>query len=377
MRLTKYLVFPLLAVLCGCGKFFPDSTNPPGSTGNVIYIANMQANSVAAFSVSTTTGALTAVTNGTTTVAAGPTTLVPTPAGTFLYVGGQSGNIVAYTINSDGTLTAVNSGSPVASGFSPTSMAIDSTGTWLLAVDGQTGTISEFKINATTGVLTAATPPTIALDQPASPSQVYFTPNNQFVYVALQTGGVDAFTFSSSTGALANRQLLPTKAGTAGPNADLAVFADPNTKFLFVGETVINAVRVFTIGTNGALTEISGSPFTTGLGPSAFAMDSTGGFLYVANRGASRISGYALGVNGTLTALSSSPFTTGAFTSVTGPQTMTLDQSGKFLAVVSAGGGPDLQIFSFDATTAGKLNSVATASTGTDPVQAVAVVSAK
>jgi len=378
MRFTKYLLFPLLAVLCGCGKFFVDTTNPPGSTGNIIYIANSQASSVAGFSVSTTAGTLTALNNGNTfSVAAGPTTLVATPSGSFLYVGGQSGNIVAYTINADGTITAVNNGSPVASGFSPTSMVIDSTGTWLLAVDGISGSIFEFQINATTGVLTAANPATIPLDQPASPSQVYITPNNQFAYVALQTGGVDVFTFNSTSGALTNRLLLKPTTGTGGPNADLAVLADPNTKFLFVGETGINAVRVFTIGTGGALVEVSGSPFTTGAGPSAFAMDSTGSFLYVATRGAGKISGFSLGVNGTLTALSSSPFTAGTFTSVTGPQTMTLDPSGKFLAVVSAGGGPDLQIFSFDAATSGKLDSVATASTGSDPVQAVAVTAVK
>jgi 6-phosphogluconolactonase (cycloisomerase 2 family) len=101
-------------------------------------------------------------------------------------------------------------------------------------------------------------------------------------------------------------------------------------------------------------------------------MDSTGAFLYVANKTASNISGFSLGINGGLTALASSPFTAG-----TTPIAMTLDQTGKYLAVVSTGGSPDLRIFSFDATTGGKLDTVASATTGTDPVNAIAVVSAK
>jgi hypothetical protein len=40
---------------------------------------------------------------------------------------------------------------------------------------------------------------------------------------------------------------------------------------------------------------------------------------------------------------------------------------------VSSGGNPDLSAFSFDTTTLGKLDSVLTASTGTDPVSASAI----
>jgi 6-phosphogluconolactonase (cycloisomerase 2 family) len=302
-------------------------------------------------------------------VAAVPTALAATPSGSFLYVGGQSGAIYVYTINADGSLVKANNGAAVATGFSPVSIAIDSTGTWLFSVDSNSTTLFEYQINSTTGVLTAGNPAAIALDQPGSPFQVYITPNNQLLYIPLQTGGVDIFTFNSTTGAIGNRQLLKP---ITSPNADFAALADPKTQFLFVAETGLNGVRVFSVGTNGALTELAGSPYTTGLGPTALSMDSTGAYLYVANKGANNISGFSLGVNGGLTILPTSPFTAG-----TTPYAMTLDQTGKYLAVISAGGNPDLQVFSFDATTGGKLDPVAHATTGTDPVNAIAIVSAK
>lgn len=370
MRSAKFLLFPLLALMCGCGKFFVNPVNPPGSNSNFLYVANSAGSSVGAFSVGTA-GALTGLTGSPFSVAGTtptPSALAATPGGTFLYIGGPSGNIFVYAINADGTLVVANGGNAVAIGFSPKSITIDSTGGWLFAVDPVIGSVFEYQINATTGVLTAANPATIALD-PGVPNQIYITPNNQLLYVSLQTGGVSIFTFNSTTGALA---AFPRLNPLASGNADFAVLADPGTKFLFVAETGVNGVRALSIGANGALTELAGSPYKTGLGPTALAMDSTGAFLYVANKTASNISAFSLGITGVLSPLASSPFTAG-----TTPVAMTLDQTGKFLAVVSSGGTPDLQVFSFDATTAGKLVAVSNATTGTDPVNAVAIASAK
>ena len=368
MRPLKYLAFPLIVLLCGCGKFFTDDTGGGGggtSTSNYLYVANSTGSSLGAFSVSTA-GALTALNGGATySVPAAPSALAANASGTLLYVGSQNGAIYLYAIASDGTLTA--SSGAVATGLAPTSMAIDSTGTWLLTVDASTGMVSVYQINASTGAL--ATPAQVALDA-GTPSQLYFTPNNGFVAVALQTGGVDMFTFDSATGALTNRLILHPLNLTQ--NADVAVKADPLSKFMYVAETGANGVRAFTIGSDGSLTQLTGSPFATGIGPAALATDSAGKFLYVANKSANNISGFSIGTTGTLTALTGSPFTAG-----TTPIAITLDQTGNFLGVVSSGGNPDLQLYSFDTTTAGKLDAVSHANTGTDPVNAVGVASAK
>jgi 6-phosphogluconolactonase len=148
-----------------------------------------------------------------------------------------------------------------------------------------------------------------------------------------------------------------------GPNApsgianqDLGLAVNPTSTALFVGET--NAgVRVFTIGANSTFTEIGGSPFKAGGQPRSLAFDGTGDFLYVANATDNAISGYSVLASGTLTAITGSPFSSvGAQ-----PQALALDQSKKFLLSANLGRNPDLQLFSFDSTTAGKLDPAATA----------------
>ncbi|HVC89889.1 MAG TPA: hypothetical protein VND66_04615, partial [Acidobacteriaceae bacterium] len=55
------------------------------------------------------------------------------------------------------------------------------------------------------------------------------------------------------------------------------------------------------------------------------------------------------------------------------PTAISLDSTGKYLLVINAGGSPDLQVFSFDATIGGKLDSVVSTATGTDPAGAIAL----
>jgi DNA-binding beta-propeller fold protein YncE len=210
-----------------------------------------------------------------------------------------------------------------------------------------------FSINTSTGLLTQAG--TLALDA-GSPSGITFTPDNTKMYVALNTGGVDIFTFSASSGVL-------NKTGNLSPkqnlNADFGVAVDPANKYLFVTETGINAVRVLSIGTNGALTELSGSPYTTGLGPNGVLVDTTGSYVYVANSTDSTISGFLLSGTGALTQISGSTFPSIG----TGPVSLAEDATKTYIGVANSGGSPDLQVFTFSTTTPGALTTYA-ATTG-------------
>jgi hypothetical protein len=55
---------------------------------------------------------------------------------------------------------------------------------------------------------------------------------------------------------------------------------------------------------------------------------------------------------------------------------LTEDGLENYILVVDSGGSPDLEAYTFDTTTAGKLDSALSSSTGTDPVQAVAIAAA-
>jgi 6-phosphogluconolactonase len=371
MRVFQFLCMAGVLLLCSCGtgKFFPpvDDSGGGGNTnsGNYIYVANSSTtvSSIAGFSIAN--NALNNLANSPYATGLPPNVLAVTPKDTFLYMGSISGGVYVYTINNDGTLTLGNNSSPVLTGVSPLAMRIDPTGQWLLIADASPS-ISIFAINASTGALTTQGN-ALGLD-PGTPANLLVTPNGQFVFVSLQTGGVDILTFNTTSGVITKlNQILNPKNSN---NADFGLASDPGSKYLFVTETGINAVRVLNINTTGSstLTELATSPVQTGLGPTQVIVETSGSYLYVTNRTDGTVSGFVLAANGALTPLSGSPYTTGS-----APVDMVEDKTGKYIAVACVGGNPDMQVFSIDTTTPGKLDSFASKTTGTDPTLASAI----
>jgi 6-phosphogluconolactonase (cycloisomerase 2 family) len=368
---SAHRVFSVFLLLCvaGCGKFFVPETNPnpPSGSGNYLYVANGTAGSVTGFSIGTSS--LSNISNSPYTLGVAPSAIAITPTGSYVYVSTLAGAIYGYSVASSGVLSLLNGGNALITGVSPTALRVDPSGQWLIAAD-PSPQAWVFSINTSTGALTQQGNP-LALD-PGSPYRVLFTPSNGLVYISLGTGGVDICTFNASTGALTKtNQILRPKAAAY---ADQGLATDPAGAYLFVAEIGASAVRVLSIATNGSLTEVSGSPFKTGVGPNAVAVDSTGSYVYVANRADGTISAFSLAAStGVLTAISGSPFATG-----TGPVDLSEDTSDKYLAVTCIGGSPDLQVFTIGtatATTPGGLTSFATAKAST-PSGALGVVAA-
>lgn len=365
---------------CGSGKFFipvcqayntcsgtgtgsgTGSGSGSSTYGSYAYVANSNIGTLAGFPVPT--AAFTSISGKGYSLGATPIALAATPKGTFLYVAITAGSVFAYAIGTNGALTLANSGSPVTSTLNPTWMTVDPSGNWLFMVSNSSPQLLIFQINPSTGVLTQTSQGTVALDT-GNPTQIYVTPNNKYVYVGLGSGGMDGFAFDSFSGTVSNQ--IHVRPLLNGASADNTIGADNKSAFLFVGEAG-SGIRVLNIGTNGTLTEVSGSPFASQLGPKSIVVDPSNTYVYVANSTANVITGYTLGTSGTLTPLSSSPFTTGSQ-----PSALSLDSTGKYLFVISYGGGPDLQVFSFDSTTGGKLDSVASVATGTDPAGAISL----
>jgi 6-phosphogluconolactonase len=79
---------------------------------------------------------------------------------------------------------------------------------------------------------------------------------------------------------------------------------DPSGKFLYVANSGSNNVSVFSIGSTGALTAISGSPFSAGTAPIGLSITGTDKVEYVANMGSNNVSAYSLNTaTGVLTAV--------------------------------------------------------------------------
>ena len=371
-----------LLVLCGCGNFFT-SQNSSGSSsgtgttgtttgntasGDVLYVANATASTLTGYLVSTA-GALTTVSGSPYALADEvPTSMAITPGNTFVYVGTDLG-IVGYLIGTNGVLTALtlNGSTALAQDvLAPTAMVVDTTGNYLFAagIDLSSGTntpeVAVYQIDSSNGTLTELTGSPLAVPNgngstTSAPTQLYVAPNDAYVYLTLGSGGTDILNFTESTGALgslaSNNLISLTKNGSSQNN----VVANAASTQLFMTE-IGAGVRVFNLGKGGVPTEIAGSPFAAGTGPTGIALNAAGTDLYVTNKGDGTISGYTIAATGTvgaLTQLSSSPYAAGSL-----PFSLSLDQSGSFLAVANSGGSPDLGVYSFDTKTAGKLDSV-------------------
>jgi 6-phosphogluconolactonase (cycloisomerase 2 family) len=290
--------------------------------GNGVLYAAVAGSGIFGLSINGSTGVPSLVNTNALVQDVAPIAITIDPSGKYLLVAGLANGAAAvgeYAINSDGTLSEVG-GSPVSitfpSGTDTTNLSI---------------------------------------------TNMAVAPNSSYVFVTMGQLGVAPLPFNTSGSLSGNNAVIIGPKQTSGiSNQDLGVAVNPTSSALFVGET--NAgVRVFTIGSNSAFTEISGSPFAAGGQPRSLAFDSTGDYLYAANASDNNISGYSVLASGSLTALSGSPFSSVG----SQPNALALDQSKKFLIEANLGGSPDVQVFSFDATTAGQLDPGATATNAT------------
>jgi 6-phosphogluconolactonase len=351
-------------LLAGCGDFFNKDTGGGGggSTGSYTYVGT-QSGVLVGYSVSTT-GALATLSGSPNQFAtAGINSLAVTPANTFLYAGVSGIGVYGLGIASTGVTTLINT-TALVQDVAPSALTIDPSGKYVLVAGLADGVpaVGEYLINSD-GTLTEVTGSPISITfksgtdtSNASVTNIAVAPNSSYVFVTLGQLGVAPLPFNTSGSLSANTVILGPNAPSGIANQDLGLAVNPTSTALFIGET--NAgVRVFTIGANSTFTEIGGSPFKAGGQPRSLAFDGTGDFLYVANATDNAISGYSVLASGTLTAITGSPFSSvGAQ-----PQALALDQSKKFLLSANLGRNPDLQLFSFDSTTAGKLDPAATA----------------
>jgi 6-phosphogluconolactonase len=389
MNLGKWARIFLAAapLLSGCKGFWDVPSGSGGSggggtTSGVFYVLNQKTAQIVGYTIASGAKTLTAVPNSPYTLGTTiPYSLAISPNGGFLYVGTVVG-IFVYSVGSDGSLTILNGGQVISSDFAFT-MQLDPSGSWLIDAVSGIGAVNAIPLDPTTGlVLSGATEQSVIVPSTAV-RRVTITQAgapNPYVFVAMGAGGtaVIPFTATSSTNPFGTVSVInPINTTTGG---SIAVAVDLSRQLLYVGETVAvsgsnpGGLRVFAIGANSTMSEISGSPYPSGgVGPGAILP--TSNYVYVANSSVTgsstgNIQGFAVTTTGTVYSLTSVSTIAAGLTTIA----MAEENTGTYLLAVNEGGGPDLNVFTFDATTAGKLDSYTTASTGSDPVQPVAVV---
>lgn len=227
------------------------------SSGSFLYVANSGSFDISVFSINSSTGALTLVSQtGGATAGIGMSALNMelSPSGKTLWVTGQVGTqgfIQEFPV-SNGVIGAPVAGSPFLTGNGPYGLAIDSGGTHLYTANKIDNSISAFSINSS-----------------------------------------GALTLISTTGET-----------FTGP---VALFIDKSGKYMYVANQQSSGnLAAYSIGSDGGLTLLTNSPFATGPQPSFITGDSSGKYLFVGNQSTPVIQSFSLDPGtGTLTSVNS------------------------------------------------------------------------
>ena len=364
-RLLAALVTVSLLGATGCGGFFTKDGGSGTGTGtgggstsgvNRVYVLAATAETISGFTIGT--GTFTAVPGNPLSDSFAPQAAAITPNGKYLYAAGP-GSLNVYTVGSDGSLTQETA----AYLASVVSLAISPDGQWMFGLDALNQVLDEWQINSD-GTLNTMTPVTYSTAGGVlTPRALTISPSGAFIFAALGTAGEAGFTLNTTTGAALQAQ---TFAAVDSQTSDSALAVNSASTLLFLARSgTSGGLSVYTIGSDGSITGVAGSPYTIGTGASSIALEGTGKYVYVANRADSTISGFLIGTGGVLSALAGSPFVAGSQVTSIG-----FDTTGTYMVAASQGGSPDLALYSLDATVPGKLDTAATASVGTSPTGA-------
>ncbi len=216
-----------------------------------------------------------------------------------LYVANQASNtVVHFAVASDGTLTQKDT---LTTSDPPVALAVNQAGTYLYVLSGTTSsTLTEYSLSSGT-IGSAAATETFSLPSHPSdtlvPTAVTVLPNSSAVYAAVY----DSSAYS--------------------PGCPSCVTSNANPGWVFG----------FAVGSGGALSATTDSPYLSGVKPSGMATDPTNRFVYVTDFASNELIGYTVQSTGELDFMVNGPFKTG-----NEPGSVVVDPRGLFIYVTNA-----------------------------------------
>jgi 6-phosphogluconolactonase (cycloisomerase 2 family) len=298
---------------------------------------------------------------------------------------GSSGSGQIQTFDVDSQSGAIRNGAAAVSsgGNNPVAIAITSDYANLYVVNQASNNVVHFAI-ADSGALTQKDTVT------TSPSPTYIQVNTAGTYLYVVSGPnpavLTAYSLSGGTIGSVAAQVTLTIPGFAGDTVvptGVTVLANNSTVFLTSydqsaynpgGATTSNAnpgwVFGYAVGSGGALTPASGSPWKAGVKPVALAADPTDRFVYVTDFASNQLIGYTVQNGNVLNYMINGPFSAGSE-----PTALTIDPRGKYI-YVSNGLASSVTAYTIDLSTGTPSATVNTTgsqtnSTDTDPVSVV------
>jgi 6-phosphogluconolactonase (cycloisomerase 2 family) len=332
---------------------------PVTYTPKFAYATNQADKSISEYTISASTGALTAISGSPVADTNGPQAVAATPSQKFVYTANSNSSVSGYSVSTTtGALTKL-SGSPfTGNSNSPVALAVEPTGNFLYTLNNGDKSVTVFSI-APNGTLTLQN----ILATGTNPRGMAMDPLSRYLYIT-NTADNTLSGFSIFNGSWGSLSLSTNTTGVAPMGAAI----DPSGQFLYVANSGANTVSAYSISfiqnsVGGDLANVPGSPFNAGSTPVAVLAEPSGKFLYVANSGSSTISAYRIdNSTGLLTPIS------GTFTTGSSPDSLSVSNDGKFLYAANKSAGT-VSIFTINSN--GSLTAAGSAITGTAPTSIV------
>ncbi len=261
--------------------------------------------------------------------------IVVNSAGTLLFaVNGDSNTITSFAINSDGTLT--NLATAASNGQDPVSIGLDETspaGPLIIVANQaddplQTGgipNITNFTVNLASGVLTPVANSTITYPTGTNVTQALISPSGKFSFV-IDSGTL--FSYSVGTDGLLT---LNNMEGTIRGPIFLGETAHPKQRVIYAGLPAVNEMGVYTYNTAGDLS-LAKVIVNQGSLICWLTTDPAGTHLYTAETGTRTLTLYDISGGNSLKPVQVQHFTLKAGTDE--PTNIKLDPTGQFLYVL-------------------------------------------
>jgi 6-phosphogluconolactonase len=294
----------------------------PGSSGQIY-----------TYAVDSESGALRTVGSPVDSGGTGPVAMATTSDYYNLYVANQGNkSVVHFAIDLHGNLIKKDS---ITLAATPVSLATNAAGTYLYVVSGtSSATLTEYPLS--TGAIGTATA-TLNLTLPGYSSDI----------------------------------IVPTGVNVLANNKAVYITAYDKSAYNPGGSTTSNAnpgwIYGFAVGSSGALTPVSGSPYQAGVKPSALASDPVGRWIFVTDYASNQLIGYTVLSTNTLQFMVNGPFKTGSE-----PASVAVDPRGIFVYLCntldSSITGYEIALPTGQPSTIFSLSGSAATTTDTDPV---------
>jgi 6-phosphogluconolactonase len=186
----------------------------------------------------------------------------------------------------------------------PHDIAFDPRGRFFLAPDKGLDAVFVFRVDAATGKLVAATPPSVTTRPGAGPRHAAFHPTRPYAYVLNELDStLTTYRFDPDRGGLAPLQVISTlPPAFTGKNTTSEIAVAPSGRFVYGSNRGHDSIAIFGVDdATGVLSPVDWEP-TQGKTPRFFALDPSGAWLYAANQDGDTIVAFRVDVrSGTLT----------------------------------------------------------------------------